>query len=329
MRNAFRAKWKLGFLDGSITIPEDKAGIEDWYTVNSMAVGWLMSSIEPNLRHTIAYLDTVQDLWKDLQTRFEAGDDMRFHELKQALQECKQGGDNVTMYFGRLKTIWDDYDGYRKIPKCTCGGCKCNLEKQFLESVEKEKIHEFLLGLDGRVYGTLRSNLLSTTELPTLNKVYNIILQEERLQKVTRGQADVQEAAAFAMRTGGKWQSTPAKDKSKLMCSYCKKGGHERDSYFKLTGQYPEWWKGNKGGNGKEKIGSLTKEGGRRTPGVQANAVGTIPEGEGSSHPDPKEFPTFTVDQWNSLLEFMKKYKAGDNLEKLSGPHFEDADWSG
>ncbi|CAH9094830.1 unnamed protein product [Cuscuta europaea] len=65
MRNAFRAKWKLGFLDGSITISEDKSGIEDWYTVNSMAVGWLMTSIEPTLRHTIAYMDSVHELWKE------------------------------------------------------------------------------------------------------------------------------------------------------------------------------------------------------------------------------------------------------------------------
>lgn len=41
MRNAFRAKRKLGFLDGTVTAPAENASdIEDWWSVNSMLVAW-------------------------------------------------------------------------------------------------------------------------------------------------------------------------------------------------------------------------------------------------------------------------------------------------
>ncbi|CAH9082913.1 unnamed protein product, partial [Cuscuta europaea] len=116
-----------------------------------MLVGWLMTAMDPSVRGTIAYVDSVYEMWEDLKTRFEVPDAMRFHELKEALQACKQG--------------------YRNIPHCKCWRCSCELEKQFREAVEKEKVHDFLLGLNSATYGTLRSNILSMSKLSKLSKV--------------------------------------------------------------------------------------------------------------------------------------------------------------
>ncbi|CAH9112676.1 unnamed protein product [Cuscuta epithymum] len=109
------------------------------------------------------------------------------------------------------------------------------------------------MGLDGETYGGLRSNILSMDDLPSLSRVYNVLLQEERHQKVTRNQ-DAREVDAFAMRPRGQWnrdarEVTAAatrsgghlgfqdrKDKAKLICPYCKKEGHERERCFKLKG---------------------------------------------------------------------------------------------
>ena len=78
MRNAFRAKRKLGFLDGVVKKPDDKAPeIEDWWSVNSMLLAWVFNSIEPNLRSSITYFDTVKELWDDLRQRFSIGNGPR------------------------------------------------------------------------------------------------------------------------------------------------------------------------------------------------------------------------------------------------------------
>lgn len=74
MRNALRAKKKLGFVDGTLKKPDDaSAEIEDWWMVNSMLVVWVLNTIEPTLRSTATYTDDVKDLWEDLRQRFSIG----------------------------------------------------------------------------------------------------------------------------------------------------------------------------------------------------------------------------------------------------------------
>ncbi|CAH9124002.1 unnamed protein product, partial [Cuscuta epithymum] len=69
--------------------------------------------------------------------------------------------------------------------------------------MESEKIHDFLMGLDRETYGTLRSNILGTDDdLPSLTKVYQLVIQEERHQNLTRGKEEKTEAVAFAARVG-------------------------------------------------------------------------------------------------------------------------------
>ncbi|CAH9097687.1 unnamed protein product [Cuscuta epithymum] len=131
MKNAFRAKQKIGFLDGTIKRPDSgDDDLEDWMIVNSMMVGWIMTAIDPALRTNVTYMDDAIDLWEDLKLRFDVGDAMKVHELKESIRACRQGGEPVTLYFGRLKQLWDEYVGYCFVPTCTCGGCKCDLEKK-------------------------------------------------------------------------------------------------------------------------------------------------------------------------------------------------------
>ncbi|CAH9124844.1 unnamed protein product [Cuscuta epithymum] len=57
-----------------------------------------------------------------------------------------------------------------------------------------------------------------------------------------------------------------------------------------------------------------------RNTGTQANSVGGCPAEEIKEQTaEPKQFPTLSADQWNSFMEFMKKFKTGDNVEKLAG----------
>jgi len=50
-----------------------------------------------------------------------------------------------------------------------------------------KKIHQFLMGLDSDVYGTLCLNILSLEPLLNLNKVYAFVIWEERQQAMARG----------------------------------------------------------------------------------------------------------------------------------------------
>ncbi|CAH9102115.1 unnamed protein product [Cuscuta epithymum] len=335
MKNAFRSKRKLGFLDGTIPMPtEEPEDLDDWITVNSMLVGWIMTSIDPSLRSNIAFMDNVMDLWDDLKTRFDVGDPMRIYELKEAIRGCRQQGQSVTNYYGRLKGIWDDFDGFRVIPKCTCGGCTCNLESKFYQQIEIEKTHDFLMGLDSESYGVLRSNILSSNELPSLSKVYQMVVQEERHRNMIRIRDEKVDAIAFAARDVSR-MSMPSGRDIKLTCSFCKKTGHDYDHCFKRTGKYPDWWyenesrgrgKGQAQGSGKAVAGRPLA--GRQPQPTRDSKIACVvrPEEEGGSS---KNFvPELTSDQWQAILNMVNNQKATET-EKLEGPTYEDADWTG
>ncbi|KAG8374560.1 hypothetical protein BUALT_Bualt10G0008100 [Buddleja alternifolia] len=56
MRTALRAKKKQGFIDGTVTQPDDdSSNLENRWTVNSMLVSWILNTIELTLRSTITH----------------------------------------------------------------------------------------------------------------------------------------------------------------------------------------------------------------------------------------------------------------------------------
>ncbi|KAH0753962.1 hypothetical protein KY290_024232 [Solanum tuberosum] len=178
MRNTFRAKKKLGFIDRLITQPkEEEFELDDWYAVNSMLIAWVFNTIDPSLRSMISYMVTVKELWEDLREQFSVGNDMRIHKLKSELASRKQGGQIVAAYYGKLKSKWEELVGYTKNPICICVGCICGAAKELAQERENVKVNQFLMGLDDEVFGTTRSNILSTEPLPTLNRVYAMIIQ--------------------------------------------------------------------------------------------------------------------------------------------------------
>nr|KYP46964.1 hypothetical protein KK1_031446 [Cajanus cajan] len=127
-----------------------------------MLVSWILNTIEPNLRSTISYTENVKDLWEDIKERFSIVNGPMIHQLKQS-------GLTVTAYYGKLKSLWDELDNYEQTPMCQCGSCTCDITSQLDKRREEERLHQFLMGLDDVVYGTVRSNLLANDPLPSLN----------------------------------------------------------------------------------------------------------------------------------------------------------------
>ncbi|CAH9093344.1 unnamed protein product [Cuscuta epithymum] len=221
-----------------------------------------------------------------------------------------------------------DYDGLRNIPQCTCNGCTCGLKKLFIKHIETEKTHDFLMGLDIEAYGTLRSNVLSADELLPLTKVYNMMVQEERLRNMTRGREEKQDAMALAARTA------PANGKDeRVRCSYCQKPGHDYDNCFRRTGNYPEWWHENPGkGRGGRGRGGTRRGGSGRGSGqgtAHAMHVGEYQGGEESAQGTKEtalHVPGFTKEQWQTFLKLMENCKNAPVGEKLSGMKL-DSEW--
>ena len=325
VRTSLRARRKWGFLDSTVQQPnEDSPEIEDWWTVQSMMVSWILNTIETSLRSTISYRENAKELWDDIKERFSVVNGPRVQQLKSELAECKQKGMAMVNYYGKLKTLWDELGNYQQIPTCTCEGCKCNIKAQLERRREEEKVHQFLMGLDDVLYGTVRSNLLATDPLPSLNRVYSILIQEERVKAIVRTKEEKTEIVGLAVQTGGGMRGREnTKDKG-IVCSNCNRTGHDTMSCFQLVG-YPDWWGDRPRHEGKGVARVKGQQQGRGTNsgrgrGVRANAaqVAVQRAPETATEVDKGGLMGLSTKQWQTLVEILNNQKANAN-ERMTG----------
>ncbi|XP_021886856.1 uncharacterized protein LOC110806350 isoform X2 [Carica papaya] len=340
MRTALRARKKFGFIDGTIKQPDEESpDLEDWWTINSLLVSWIRNTIESTLRSIISHMEVAQDLWIDIRECFSVANGSRIQQLKAELAKCKQKGLAIVDYYGKLKKLWEELGNFDQIPTCKRGKCTCDLGSVLEKKREEEKMHLFLMGLDETIYGTVRSNILAQDPLPSLNRVYATLVQEERMKIIARGKEERSDVMAFVVQgTATYCGRSEGKDKN-MICSNCKRTSHESDNCFQLIG-FPDLWGDRPRGDGKmgnrgrgqqqqQKIGT---GGGRGRGGAsRANVVQTV---GGSSlatlAPDEERKGTIGLNnkQWQTLLQMLNNKKPYVN-EKMTGPHFEDDDWYG
>lgn len=130
------------------------------------------------------------------------------------------------------------------------------------------------MGLDGDKYGEVRSNLLNMDPLPSLNKAYQCVAQEEHLRGMPTPTArlEVETVTTFKVQseTRGRGKSTETSD---LFCNHCNREGHDESTCFQIHG-FPEWWgdrpRGGRGGSNSRRRGGRSRRSGR---GARANNV--------------------------------------------------------
>ncbi|KAM6569812.1 hypothetical protein CsatB_017797 [Cannabis sativa] len=120
------------------------------------------------------YHDNAAKIWAELHERFNEKNAPRIFEAKKTMQSLTQGSNTVTTYYTRLKSLWDQIREFRPPPVCSCGAMKVIQEYQ-----EEDRLLEFLVGLNDS-YNLVRSQILMRDPLPSVNKAYAAVIQEER-----------------------------------------------------------------------------------------------------------------------------------------------------
>ncbi|XP_019056074.1 PREDICTED: uncharacterized protein LOC109115912 [Nelumbo nucifera] len=124
MRNALQAKNRYAFVDGSLPRLEDSEKEQAWVKCNSMVISWIFNSLARDLHESVVHIETVQEIWKDIEDRFSQSNAPRIHQLKRDIALLQQGGQSVTTYFIKLKGLWDELVILSLIPMCICGVAK-------------------------------------------------------------------------------------------------------------------------------------------------------------------------------------------------------------
>ena len=88
-----------------------------------------------------------------------------------------QNNDPLTVYFNKVKKVWDELQVVDPIPQCTCeiiSNCTCHLTKRLADMESRLRLMQFLMRLNSG-YEVVRSQILAMGPLPSVNKAYYLI----------------------------------------------------------------------------------------------------------------------------------------------------------
>jgi hypothetical protein len=231
------AKNKMAFIDGSLPQPSpaDEATFHAWTRCNNMIIAWILNSVSKEIVSSVIYITTCAGMWEDLKDRFSQGNGPRIFQLQKILANLSQENSSISDYFTKIKSLWDELDNYDPIPSCTCGGMRAVHEKH-----NRDHVFQFLMGLDDS-FAHIRGQILLNDPLPPINKVFSLIIQEERQKEISVAPL-VHETAALMtkvnvapMHKSGKWNNR----KEKPICSHCGIPGHTVDKCYRVHGFPP------------------------------------------------------------------------------------------
>ncbi|KAK9723939.1 hypothetical protein RND81_05G035400 [Saponaria officinalis] len=195
--------------------------------VDYTVLRWLMLSISPTITYHMMY-------------------------LRKSMVHIEQNGQPIVRYFGKLKSIWEDLSSLDPLPECECNApkaCTCNVLKKIVDKDNKNRLLDFLMGLDG-VYEVVSDQILATIPLLTVNQAFFKIQQIKMQKNVHNKVFDTREnnghdseqvcwpSSASDSLQGSYVHSVGNRNgkrgKTPLKCDYCGKKGHTRAYCFKL-----------------------------------------------------------------------------------------------
>lgn len=103
---ALFVKNKLGFINGTIPIPENNQELLNvWIRKNNIVTSWILNSLSKEISASVLYSEFVSEIWTNLKKRYQQSNGPRIFQLKRELMNHVQGDSSVSTYFTKLKTI--------------------------------------------------------------------------------------------------------------------------------------------------------------------------------------------------------------------------------
>ena len=232
MRISLSAKNKLGFVDGTVTKPSKKTDHDEfslWQRCNDMILSWILNSLDQDIADSVIYSDTAHDIWEDLKERFSQSNVPRIFQIQRDIASLTQDQMSVAAYYTRLKGLWDELASYSDVPTCTCGAMKDHAERD-----ERNRVMQFLMGLNDS-YAAARGQILLMQPLPSIRNIYSLISQEEKQRQLGTPHTTLEPAAMDVRQHQGPSNS----NRKPLHCTHCDRDHHTIDTCYKLHGYPP------------------------------------------------------------------------------------------
>ncbi|KAK2991285.1 hypothetical protein RJ640_024550 [Escallonia rubra] len=167
-------KEKLSFIRGNSQPPTKEDDLyEKWYADNQKVKRWLLMSMSPEIMKRYIRLPTARDIWKALSKAFYDGsDELQVFVLNQKAFSAKQSGRTLSAYYGELTEIFGELDHRDKVIMESE-----NDVESYRKSVQRQRVHIFLAGLDGE-FEQVRAEILRKDHIPELEACHALIRRE-------------------------------------------------------------------------------------------------------------------------------------------------------
>lgn len=185
-----------------------------------------MNAVSKEIFSGIVYSTDAIMVWNDLRDQFNRVNGSRIFALHREIGSHVQGNNSISIYYSKLRQLWDEYASLVELPLCSCES-----SKKFLEFDQQHKLLQFLMGLS-ESFVHIRSHILMMNPLPTVSNAFAIISQEESHRSLISMSPQPLESSVF-------FSSAPNKKKTELRCEHCNMPGHSKDCCYKLIGYPP------------------------------------------------------------------------------------------
>lgn len=243
---------KDDYLYETMTIPPPTdPRFRQWRSENSMIMSWLISSMTPETGDNFMLYTTAAEIWQAAKELYSKRDNVaEIYELEARLQDIRQGDNSVSTYYSQLTKIWQQIDTFETIAWTAPSD-----ELLFKQFIETKRVFRFLNGLN-KDLDSVRSRVLGTKPLPTLNTVFSEIRHEESRIKDMMGSQPASnfEGSALMSTTPSSQASSKTTEVTacytksnsgggshnnryrppSLICKFCKKPGHKVEDCFKI-----------------------------------------------------------------------------------------------
>jgi len=234
------------------------------------------------------YASNAKVVWDDLFERFNKVDGSRTFNLHKEIATLSQDTSSVSMYYSKLKGLWEEFEALVPIPGCSCEG-----SKEYSVHHQNLKLFQFLMGLNDS-YLQARSQILMLKPIPSVNQAYSMILSDESQRSVVAnagvlgtGPASLQGSFDVVMYSRTSGTQNRFKKGYNLVCDFCKIKGHTSESEDGLRSRSDDGVRSNASDAGS---GQLRCDGEVKLP-----------------HQNQLESYTLTREQYNQVLQFLDK----------------------
>jgi len=95
----------------------------------------------------------------------------------------------VSDYFTQLAILWDDIQNFSPFPCYSCGKCTCNVNGKIASLQHKDSVMQLLMRLN-ESFARVQGQILLMDPLLSLNKVYSLLIQEEKQRSIGIGNSN-------------------------------------------------------------------------------------------------------------------------------------------